>query len=154
MVRSLVLIVLLAGGTAAEGAGVQPLYAKLSATRWRVGVLSETPLDPEGTQRRVLRTAAELTIRYGFDWFRPIGEPKEPVEGPLSPDPAPGAGRRLRWGERCKDGWRFATAPAELCGDAPSPKVGFQASTQVVMGHGPTPRTGEAVDARSLLKGH
>ncbi len=152
MLRSLLALALLGVAPAADGGVGQPLYEKLAATRWRVGALSAAPLDPEAARPTILRTAAKLTLRYGFDWFEPIGEPREPVDGPKSPDPAPGAGRKLRWGERCKGGWRFAMAPGELCAEDPSETPAFQASTQIVMGHGPTPRTGEALDARTLLK--
>jgi hypothetical protein len=135
------------------------LYQQLSPQRWRVGFDGLGAADPPAIQHLILRTAAKLTLARGFDWFEPIGERPEPVETAAASDPQrplePRAdfGLRLRWGMRCASGWAYGPAPGALCaGGGADPSVPFQATTQIMLGHGVAPANGVALNARSVLK--
>ena len=104
------------------------------------------------------RLAAEETLKRGFDWFEAVGEPEERLETANDPDLRPRDGRqrpdlRLTWGEKCLSGWRLGEDPQTLCApESAPPGAPVQATTQIMMGHGPAPRNGMAVGAREVLR--
>ncbi len=142
-----------------QPAAVGFLYTQLSPQRWRVGIADTGPFDGPQIERRILREAATLTLRQGFSWFAPIGERPEPVETkaataidhPADTDSAPSL--HLTWGAACRGQWSFAPTPDGLCKAAQKgPADRWQATTQVMMGHGVAPANGLAFDARKVLK--
>jgi hypothetical protein len=135
------------------------LYQQLSPERWRIGWRGVGAFDAARVQHDVLRHAAKLTLSRSFDWFEPIGERPEPVEDKTAVDPQrpsdgrEDAGLRLKWGEACASGWTFGPDPASLCkGEDRPPAAAYQATTQIIMGHGVPPRNGLALSARSVMK--
>ena len=135
------------------------LYVQLSPERWRIGMSGLGAFDRAQVEHQVLRKAAKLMLSRGFDWFEAIGERPEPVESENAVDPQrplqarADPGLRLRWGERCQTEWAFGADPALLCqGLAETAPRPFQATTQIMMGHGAAPRNGLALKAREVMK--
>jgi hypothetical protein len=147
-----------AGATAPPpGRGV--LYEPLSPQRWRVGFSGVGGFDRADVEARIWRQSAKIALRNGFDWIEPIGERTAPVEStaaldPQRPETQIGPPRlRLRWGALCDGAWSFTGDPAKLCDTTRAAAArAYQATTQVMMGHGPPPRNGLALAARAVLK--
>ena len=143
----------------AAGPGDHILYTQLSSVRWRIGMKGEGAFDPTEINTAVMRKAAKLSLAYGFDWFEPIGERAEPVESLSAVDPRRPLDSRaeatlmLKWGRLCADGWKFGPDPMTLCPAGVGASTAFQATTQIMMGHGLAPRNGLAMNARAVLKG-
>jgi hypothetical protein len=141
-----------------EKPGQHILYTQLSPVRWRIGMKGDGAFDPAEIDTAVLRKAAKLSLTYGFDWFEPIGERAEPVESADAVDPRHPLESRaeatlvLKWGRLCVDGWKFGPDPRSLCPAGEGVTPAFQATTQIVMGHGLAPRNGLALNARTVLK--
>jgi len=143
----------------AIGPGDHILYTQLSSVRWRIGMRGEGAPDPAEINTAVMRKAAKLSLAYGFDWFEPIGERAEPVESLAAIDPRRPLDSRaeatlmMKWGRLCADGWKFGPDPQILCPVGPGATPTFQATTQIMMGHGLAPRNGLAINAHAVLKG-
>lgn len=138
--------------------GNQILYTQLSVVRWRIGMKGQGAADPVAISHVVRRKAAKLTLDYGFDWFEAIGERPEPVESVDAVDPRrplsgkPGQNLMLKWGRACTVGWQFNEDLTAICPSDPALDRPFQATTQILMGHGLPPRNGLAVSANAVLK--
>ncbi len=141
-----------------EVKGDHILYTQLSVVRWRIGMKGAGAPDPAAITHAIRRKAAKLTLDYGFDWFEAIGERAEPVESIDAVDPRrplsgrPGQDLMLKWGRACAAGWQFNADPQAICPSEATPDHAYQATTQILMGHGLAPRNGLAVGARAVLK--
>lgn len=142
-----------------RAAAMGVLYAQLSPQRWRIGFADTGTLNAQSVERRILKEAAKLTLHEGFTWFAPIGENPEPVETKTAievtrpPDSNEPPSLYLTWGSTCGGAWAFAPTPDGLCKASPTGQADrWQATTQIMMGHGIVPANGRAYDARQVLK--
>jgi hypothetical protein len=131
---------------------------RLSENQYRVVFTGNARTPPEQVEQLLLRRAAELTLKAGYDWFRPTNRVVEgrirtvqTSRGPVRVSEGPGYGGWDNYGaffharsarEFLKPIWRRINPPS---GEA------VEASAEVVMGRAPVPRLKDAVDARQLL---
>jgi ribosome modulation factor len=169
--------IVLAGGVAAceTATPYQPLDAReawaggysdarLNSDRWRVSFSGNTVTSRETVERYLLYRAAELTTSQGFDWFV-TADKNIDRKSEVYIDPVYGYGWNPRWRFRGAYGWGgwggwsagfgggFGGGPWGPWG--PPEQVTqfnrYEVSAEIVMGHGPRPADGRALDAREVL---
>ena len=144
-------------GTAGnEGYGYSDF--KIDATHWRVSFAGNSLTSRETVEKYLLYRAAQLTTEQGFDWFEPTDRRTE---------------RNTRyvgtstywstWGSRWDPHWGFGGPWGWRQRDFWGPGPGwpsdinvrqvnrYEASTEIMMGKGPSPSGPEAFDAHQVL---
>jgi hypothetical protein len=139
-----------------DGAGSGYSESQLSTTRWRVEYAGDGVDSADRVEQFMMRRAAEITIRSGYDWFTQSDESLEGeivVQAPAAQSSAPvDAVWRPRWRMRSRSRWTdWDPRGAAGRGVAPPPSVTtrFHASAVIVMGRAPGPAG--ALDARAVL---
>jgi hypothetical protein len=132
---------------------------RLSENQYRVVFTGNARTAPEQVERLLLRRAAELTLKAGYDWFRPTNRVVEgrirtiqTSRGPVRVSEGPGYSKWDNYGaffhapsvrSLLKPIWRRINPPS---GEA------VEASAEIVLGRAPIPQIEGAVDARRLLE--
>jgi hypothetical protein len=165
--------IVLTGGLAAcvTATPYQPLNAKeagaggysdvrLNSDRWRVSFSGNTVTSRETVERYLLYRAAELTTTQGFDWFV-TADKNTDRKSEVYIDPVYGYGWNPRWRFRGAYGWGgWGAWGGGFGGGAwgpwgPPEQVTqfnrYEVSAEIIMGHGPRPADGRALDAREVL---
>lgn len=132
---------------AAAGAPTAVGYSeyRLETGRYRV-TFQGGPGAPEAqVADYALLRAAELALRYGYDWFRVADRSTTLSGGGTGPRLSVGGGS-ASFGRRSSVGVGFGTS-FDL-----GPGPAYARSIEVVCGKGPTPRDRDAYDAREIVK--
>jgi hypothetical protein len=150
----------------------QPLNAKntqssggyfdhqIEANRWQVGFKGNALTSRETVERYLLYRAAELTLAQGFDWFEAVDRHTD-KKTDVYADPDPyyagwGGYWGPRWGfARRGYGWRYGYWGDPFWGPGPfdyNQVNQFQATAEILMGHGQKPNGKQAFDARSVME--
>ena len=133
---------------------------QIEANRWQVGFKGNALTSRQTVERYLLYRAAELTTSQGYDWFEAVERHTDKkTETYADPDPFY-AGWGGHWGPswgvyRRGFGWRYGYGDP-FWGPGPydySQVDQFQATAEILMGHGQKPADRQAFDARSVL-GH
>jgi hypothetical protein len=152
----------------------QPLNAKdaeaggysdvrLNADRWRVAFSGNTLTSRETVERYLLYRAAELTTSQGFDWFVTADKHTD-KNSQAYIDPLYGYGWSPNWRFHGAYGWGGYGAWGGAWGGPWGGPWGapygpatidqfnrYEVSAEIVMGHGPRPADGKALDAREVM---
>jgi hypothetical protein len=145
----------LASGTAVSGG-----YADqaIDDTHFRVSFRGNDMTSREQVETYLLYRAAELTAAKGFDWFEMADRHTQNTGGAYLVDPyGPWGYWRPTWRFRGHGGWFYGGAywggdPWGPWGDVQTIER-FDASAEVVMGHGPKPPGDpRAFDARQVMQ--
>ncbi|MDB5460260.1 MAG: hypothetical protein JWO72_2001 [Caulobacteraceae bacterium] len=137
---------------------------RLNSDRWRVMFSGNTLTSRETVERYLLYRAAELTVSQGFDWFVTADKYTD-KKSQTYLDPVYGYGWYPSWRFHGAYGWRGYGAwgggwggPWGGAWGSPfdSPTVvqqynRYEVSAEIVMGHGPRPADGRALDAREVM---
>jgi hypothetical protein len=131
---------------------------RLSENQYRVVFTGNARTPPARVEQFLLRRAAELTLKSGYDWFRPTNRVVEgkirtiqTSRGPVRVSQGPGYSNWDNYGAFftrsgrgfLKPIWRRITRPS---GEA------VEASAEIVFGRAPVPQLEGVVDARQLLQ--
>ena len=131
---------------------------RISQNQYRVVFRGNAHTPPEQVEQYLLRRAAELTLKEGYDWFRPTNRVVEgrvrtiqTTRGTVRVSEGPGYSGWDNYGSfftRSGTGflkpiWRRINPPS---GEA------VEASAEIVLGRNPVPQIQDAVDARKLLQ--
>jgi len=131
---------------------------QLSENQYRVVFTGNARTAPEQVEQFLLRRAAELTLKAGYDWFRPTNRVVEgkirtiqTSRGTVRVSQGPGYSGWDNYGAFytrsgmgfLKPVWRRINPPS---GEA------VEASAEIVLGRAPMPQIEGAVDARQLLQ--
>jgi hypothetical protein len=148
----------------------QPLHARgtqasggyfdhqIEANRWQVGFKGNELTSRQTVERYLLYRAAELTTTQGYDWFEAVERHTDKkTEGYAVPDPyyaGFGGYWGPRWGLYRRGAWAYGYGdPFWGPGPFDYDQVNqFQATAEIVMGHGQKPANRQAFDARSVLE--
>jgi len=132
---------------------------QIEPNRWRVTFAGNSVTDRQRVETYLLFRSAELTLQNGFDWFTTVDRNTErQTRTYATPDPLY-AGWGGYWGPRWGFyrpgfGWRYGHWGDPFWGpDFDIQQVRqYQASAEVVMGHGPKPPGDpRAFDARAVV---
>ena len=127
---------------------------RIEANRWRVTFQGNSLTSRQTVENYLLYRAAELTVAQGFDWFETADRHTDKhVDTWVDPDPfAYGPGWRPNWRYYGRRGWRgWDPYWGDPFIDVQTVEQ-FEASAEIVMGHGPTPAgDGRALDAHAVL---
>ena len=140
---------------------------QIEANRWQVGFKGNALTSRETVERYLLYRAAELSVSQGFDWFEAVDRHTD-KKTDVYADPGFGGGYGYgyggwggywgpQWGfARRGYGWRygyFGGDPFWGPGAFDYSQVDqFQATAEVLMGHGQKPNDRQAFDARSVME--
>ena len=131
---------------------------RISENQYRVVFRGNAHTRPEQVEQYLLRRAAELTLKEGYDWFRPTNRVVEgrvrtiqTSRGAVRISEGPGYSGWDNYGSFftrsgmgfLKPIWRRINPPS---GEA------VEASAEIVLGRKPIPQIQDAVDARKLLE--
>ncbi len=148
----------------------QPLHARgtqasggyfdhqIEANRWQVGFKGNELTSRQTVERYLLYRSAELTTTQGYDWFEAVERHTDKkTEGYAVPDPyyaGFGGYWGPRWGLYRRGGWSYGYGdPFWGPGPFDYDQVNqFQATAEILMGHGKKPANRQAFDARSVLE--
>lgn len=136
---------------------------RLNSDRWRVSFSGNTLTSRETVERYLLYRAAELTTSQGFDWFVAADKQTDKTTGAyIDPDYGYGWGPRWRfggyrgwygggwgyagWGGYGGWGWGGYGGSATV-----HPYSRYEVFAEVVMGRGPRPADGKALDAHEVV---
>ncbi len=138
-------------GAAASRAAGGYFDHQIDSDRWQVGFKGNDVTGRETVERYLLYRAAELTVGQGCDWFVAVGRRTDvKVQGFVDPYWGP------RWGlYRRGYGARYGYWGDPFWGPggvAVSQTDRFQATAEIVIGHGPKPNDRQAFDARSVIQ--
>jgi len=147
----------------------QPLHAgsqdsggygetKIEADRWRVVFHGNSLTSRDTVESYLLYRAAELTVAQGFDWFEPVDRH---TDKKVDVEPGPGFYGGFGYGYGWRPYWRHYGGGYGWRGWDPywgdpffdaSVTQKYEASTEIVMGHGPKPADDRrAMDAREVM---
>ena len=127
---------------------------KVDDTHWRVSFAGNSLTSRETVEKYLLYRAAQLTVQQGFDWFEAGDKHTDKNSSFLSTGgPYFGAyGWAPYWrfgGPRGWGGW----GPWGFGGDVDIQQVSrFEASADIVMGHGPAPEGQRIFNAREVVQ--
>jgi hypothetical protein len=140
---------------------------RLEANRWRVTFQGNTLTSRSTVENYLLNRAAELTVAQGFDWFETTDRNTDKkTETYVTPDPwGYGYGWHPYWRYYGRHGWvgygdpffgdPFYRGPfhgGPYWGPDVETTQRYEASAEVVMGHGPKPAGDRrAFDAREVI---
>ena len=139
---------------------------QIEANRWQVGFKGNSLTSRETVERYLLYRAAELSISQGFDWFEAVDRHTD-EKTDVYADPALGGygygygGWGGYWGPqwgfaRRGYGWRygyFGGDPFWGPGAFDYNQVDqFQATAEILMGHGQKPNDRQAFNAHSVIE--
>lgn len=133
---------------------------QIEANRWQVGFKGNSLTSRQTVERYLLYRAAELTASQGYDWFEAVNRHTDKKTDVYS-DPDPfyagfGGYWGPRWGlYRRGFGWRsgYYGDPFWGPGAFDSTQVDqFQATAEILLGHGQKPADRQAFDAHSVLE--
>jgi hypothetical protein len=134
---------------------------QIETNRWQVGFKGNDLTSRETVERYLLYRAAELTVSQGYDWFEAVDRHTDKkTDTYASPDPLY-AGWGGYWGPRWglyrrNYGWRygyFGGDPFWGPGPVDFNEVNqFQATAEILMGHGQKPNDRQAFDAHSVIE--
>jgi hypothetical protein len=133
--------------------------ARLNSDRWRVSFAGNTLTSRETVERYLLFRAAELTMSQGFDWFV-AADKNTDKKSEVFIDPVYGYGWSPQWRFHRAYGWGgwgggFGGAWGPWGPWGPPAQVTqfnrYEVSADIVMGHGPRPADGRALDAREVM---
>jgi hypothetical protein len=175
--KRLLLAVLLASGAGLAGCETatpyQPLGApgtqasggyfdhQIEANRWQVGFKGNDLTSRETVERYLLYRAAELAVSQGFDWFEAVDRHTDKKTDTYATGVDPyyagfGGAWGPRWGlYRRGYGWRYGYWNDPFWGPGPvdyNQVNQFQATAEVIFGHGQKPADRQAFDAHSVLE--
>jgi hypothetical protein len=133
---------------------------QIEGDRWRVTFSGNDLTSRETVERYLLFRAAQLTLAQGYDWFQ-ADQRHTDKQTTLEEFGGPGWGGYWgpTWGYyRRGYGWAYGAYPYGCgrrfgpCFPAEIDEVSkFQASAEIVLGHGPKPPTSHAFDARAVV---
>ncbi len=114
----------------------------IETDRWRVSFRGQPGTDATRIWGLALQRAAELTLSKGYDWFR-VTEQRTSARGSGGPIVSLGVGGASFGGHTAvgasgSTGFDLGGGPA------------FTVSLEILMSHGPAPRTPDAYDARQV----
>jgi len=134
---------------------------QIETNRWQVGFKGNSLTSRETVERYLLYRAAELTVAQGYDWFEAVDRHTDKKSDTYAvPDADPfyagwGGYWGPRWGlYRRGFGWRGGYWGDAFWGPGPfdyNEVDRFQATAEVLLGHGQKPNDRQAFDARSVL---
>jgi hypothetical protein len=144
--------------------------ARLNADRWRVMFSGNTLTSRETVERYLLYRAAELTVSQGFDWFATTDKHTDKKSEAFI-DPVYGYGWAPNWRFYGRGRWGGYGAWGGGWGGPWGPGWGgyggwggpwgpttvqeynkYEVSAEIIMGRGPRPADGHALDAREVMK--
>ncbi len=127
---------------------------RLNADRWRVSFQGNSLTSRETVERDLLYRAAELTVAQGYDWFATAGQQTDKQSSAVI-DPVYGYGWRPSWrfyGRYGWGGWGYWGGPGPWGRPAFVQEYNrYEVSSEIIMGHGPRPSDGRALDAREVM---
>jgi len=127
---------------------------QIEADRFQVGFKGNDLTSRETVERYLLYRAAELTLSHGGDWFEAVQRATDKkVEGYADYGPYWGP----RWGlYRRGYGWGYGRwgdpaiwGPGVVSYDQIQQ---YEATAEILIGHGPKPKDKQAFDARSVIE--
>jgi predicted small secreted protein len=131
---------------------------QIEANRWQVGFKGNELTGRQTVERYLLYRAAELTTSQGYDWFEAVERHTDKkTDGYAVPDPyyaGFGGYWGPRWGLYRRGGWNYGYGDA-FWGGGPfdyDHVNQFQATAEILLGHGQKPANRQAFDARSVLE--
>ncbi len=154
-----------AGPAAASGYGYGYRDYKIDATHWRVGFSGNSLTSRETVEKYLLYRAAELTVQQGFDWFQAADrhtDKSTSYYGQSDPFYASPFWGSYGWGWR--PSWRYGGAfgwrswdpwggDAFWANQVDIQQVNrFEATAEIVMGHGPAPDGQRVFNAREVVQ--
>lgn len=138
---------------------------RLNADHWRVAFSGNSVTSRETVERYLLYRAAELTVSQGFDWF--LEDQQHTHNNSVTyVDPFYNSGFGLTYGYGWRPSWRFRRGGAwagwgpgygpwgypDPWGPAAVTTFNrYEVSADIIMGHGPRPAGGKALDAREVM---
>jgi hypothetical protein len=133
---------------------------QIEANRWQVGFKGNALTSRETVERYLLYRSAELTLAQGYDWFEAVDRHTDKkTETYAEPDPfyaGWGGYWGPRWGlYRPSYGWRYGYWGDPFWGPGPvdlNQVDQYQATAEILMGHGEKPNDRQAFDARSVMQ--
>ncbi len=147
-------------GPAANGYGYRD--TKIDSTHWRVSFSGNSVTSRETVDKYLLYRAAELTLQQGFDWFQASDRATDKKTNFYGTDPyygspfgvAYGWGWRPYWGFGGPWGWRrWDPWGGPWGGGIDIQQVNrFEASAEIVMGHGPAPEGQRVFNAHEVVQ--
>ena len=143
---------------------------RLNADHWRVSFAGNTLTSRETVERYLLYRAAELTTSQGFDWFVAADKHTDtkseafvdPIYGGYGWAPSwrfrgrRGWGGWGAWGGSAWGGYGWGAYGGRGSPFGPPPLSvreynRYEVSAEIIMGHGPRPADGKALDAREVM---
>ena len=131
---------------------------QIEANRWQVGFKGNELTSRQTVERYLLYRAADLTVSQGYDWFEAVERHTDKkTEGYGVGDPfyaGFGGYWGPRWGLYRRGGWAYGYGdPFFGSGAFDYEQVDqFQATSEILMGHGQKPADRQAFDARSVMQ--
>lgn len=137
---------------------------QIEANRWRVTFSGNSLTSRETVERYLLFRSAQLTVDQGFDWFEAVDRHTDKKSSYVGDTGFGGYGYGYgglggfwgpRWGlYRGGYGWGYGGPDPFFGGPVDVEQVSkFQASAEILMGHGPKPAgDARAFDARSVVQ--
>ena len=141
---------------------------ELNADHWRVSFSGNSMTSRETVERYLLYRAAELTVGQGFDWFMENDQHTD-RNSKAYVDPFYATGWGATYGYGWRPSWRFRRAGVYGGWAYWGPGYGpwgypdpwgpayvsefnrYDVSADIVMGHGPRPPGGKALDAHEVM---
>jgi hypothetical protein len=130
---------------------------QIEANRWRVTFAGNSLTSRETVERYLLFRAAQLTVDQGFDWFEAVDRHTNQQTSFVGDTPYGGWGGYWgpRWGlYRPGFGWGYGYWGDPFWGGPVDVEQvsRFEASAEILMGHGPKPASDpRAFEARAVL---
>ncbi len=134
---------------------------QIEANRWQVGFKGNDLTARETVERYLLYRSAELAVSQGYDWFEAVDRHTDKKTDTYATGVDPyyagfGGAWGPRWGlYRRGLGWRYGYWGDPFWGPGPvdyNQVNQFQATAEVIFGHGQKPADRQAFDAHSVLE--
>jgi hypothetical protein len=122
--------------------------SKLDNTHWRVIFAGNTVTSRETVERYLLFRAAELTVSQGYDWFASLDQQTDKQTTAYVDSFYGGYGWHPYWRYYGYGGWGAwgAYGPTSV-----TTFNRYEVTAQIVMGRGPMPPDGRALDAHQVM---
>ena len=130
---------------------------QIEANRWSVTFAGNSLTARQTVEKYLLYRSAELTLAQGFDWFATTDrQTDKQTSSYVDPDPyfAGGGYWGPRWGfYRRGYGWGYGRWGDPFWGEPLDVNTvsQYEATAEIVMGHGAKPADRNAFDARSVI---
>jgi hypothetical protein len=133
---------------------------QIEANRWQVGFKGNSLTSRETVERYLLYRSAELTLSQGFDWFEAVQRHTDKKTDTYAEPDSVYGGWGGYWGPqwgfyRRGFGWRYGYWGDPFFGPGPfdyEQVNQFQATAEILLGHGQKPNDRQAFDARQVIE--